>query len=402
MKEGYLSSYFKGIVFKRLSVVEIDPTVSNQHEFNGIASLKILFGEASRSIETKLIYFGDNENENTSADCKLSWYDARKNHPTRSEYRLYFPGNKAINRASAGDLLIFALQADNSLLAIVCKAGSTYESQITWMFGINPERSEQFDGKLIDNSTDIKVDLSTRFILDQLGIKVKERDDTHIEHMIVMFGNEFPPTNIFSQFTRETFTECDGIGDPDGSLIYWTDKEELLFRAFENHLISNRVKEGFGDSVDSFLRYSLSVQNRRKSRAGYALENHLEEIFNINQIHYSRGKITENQARPDFIFPDINSYHSQDFPEAKLTMLGVKSTCKDRWRQVLSEAARVQQKHLLTLEPAISTNQTNEMQAHHLQLVVPLSLHVTYDVKQQNWLISLNEFLQLVRGRQPA
>lgn len=46
------------------------------------------------------------------------------------------------------------------------------------------------------------------------------------------------------------------------------------------------------------------------------------------------------------------------------TMLGVKSTCKDRWRQVLSEAKRIDNKHLATLEPGISENQTAEMQAH--------------------------------------
>ncbi len=52
-------------------------------------------------------------------------------------------------------------------------------------------------------------------------------------------------------------------------------------------------------------------------------------------------------------------------------MLGVKSTCKDRWRQVLSEAARIPDKCLLTVEPGISENQTNEMQANRLQLVLP-------------------------------
>jgi len=56
-------------------------------------------------------------------------------------------------------------------------------------------------------------------------------------------------------------------------------------------------------------------------------------------------------------------------------MLGVKSTCKDRWRQVLAEADRIDQKHLLTLEAAISINQTAEMQSKQLQLVVPAAVH---------------------------
>ena len=81
-------------------------------------------------------------------------------------------------------------------------------------------------------------------------------------------------------------------------------------------------------------------------------------------------------------------------------MLGVKTTCKDRWRQVLSEAARIPDKHLLTLEPGISENQTNEMQANRLQLVLPSELHVTYRENQQAWLMSLKEFVSHVMEQQ--
>jgi hypothetical protein len=400
MKKGYLSSYFRGIVFKRLSAVETDLQVSHQHEFNGTRELINLFGEAKRNFPTRMLYFGETEADNLALDVQLTWYDARENHPTRSEHRLYFPGNDAIDRAIAGDLLIIALKPDDSLLAVICKAGSTYESQISWLFGIRPDGAERFSEKLIEDENDVELDFSTRYILEQLGIEVRERDDTHLDRLIASFGNEFPPTDVFSRFAREAFTECDAIQDPDGTLVYWIDREELLFRAFEKHLISNRVREGFADSVDDFLSYSLSVQNRRKSRAGYALENHLEEIFTANRICYSRGKVTENKSKPDFIFPDIQSYHTPEFPDARLTMLGVKSTCKDRWRQILSEAARIRQKHLLTLEPAISKNQTNEMQAHQLQLVLPRSLHATYNAEQQRWLISLTEFLEVVKRRQ--
>jgi hypothetical protein len=83
-------------------------------------------------------------------------------------------------------------------------------------------------------------------------------------------------------------------------------------------------------------------------------------------------------------------------------MLGVKSTCKDRWRQVLTEAERISHKHLMTLETAISTNQTDEMRAKHLQLVLPVSLHATYTSDQQKWLMKVGDFISLVRERQGA
>lgn len=81
-------------------------------------------------------------------------------------------------------------------------------------------------------------------------------------------------------------------------------------------------------------------------------------------------------------------------------MLGAKSTCKDRWRQVLAEADRIDRKHLLTLEAAISTYQTDEMQDKQLQLVVPASIHGTYTESQQRWLYSVNDFLREVRKKQ--
>ena len=83
-------------------------------------------------------------------------------------------------------------------------------------------------------------------------------------------------------------------------------------------------------------------------------------------------------------------------------MLGAKSTLKDRWRQVLSEAERIEAKHLLTLEPGISENQTTEMRAKNLQLVVPRSLHATFRVSQQTWLMDLNGFIEVVKLREAA
>jgi hypothetical protein len=81
-------------------------------------------------------------------------------------------------------------------------------------------------------------------------------------------------------------------------------------------------------------------------------------------------------------------------------MLGSKQTCKDRWRQVLTEAKRVHEKHLFTLEPSISKNQTDEMQTHRLQLVIPKQLHSTFTSAQQSWLMDMDAFLRLVKLRQ--
>lgn len=188
----------------------------------------------------------------------------------------------------------------------------------------------------------------------------------------------------------------------------WMEREEILFRTLERYLIADRLSKGFagevdvGVDVDGFLSFSLSVQNRRKSRVGLALENHLELLFAENGLRYARTAVTENKAKPDFLFPGMAEYHNPAYDSLKLTMLGVKSTCKDRWRQVLAEADRINNKHLLTLETAISTHQTDEMASKCLQLVLPRGLHQTYTPAQQAWLMDVAAFTDLVRIRQMA
>jgi len=172
------------------------------------------------------------------------------------------------------------------------------------------------------------------------------------------------------------------LDEPDAALTGWLDREEAMFRRLERRIVAARIGAGFGAAheadVDGFLSFSLSVQNRRKSRAGLALENHLGALLADNGIRHSRGAVTENGNRPDFLFPGAAEYRDPAFPAARLTMLGAKSTLKERWRQVLSEAARIPGKHLLTLEPGISQNQTDEMAAKALRLVVPRALHASY------------------------
>jgi hypothetical protein len=179
------------------------------------------------------------------------------------------------------------------------------------------------------------------------------------------------------------------------------EREELLFRTLERELVRERLLQGFAGDVDGFIQFSLSVQNRRKSRVGAALESHAASILDACRIRYSRTEHTENKSKPDLLFPGIEEYRSAEYPESRLTMLGAKTTCKDRWRQVLSEAARIDIKHLLTLEAAISEPQTSEMRAQRLQLVVPKLLHDTYSPAQQIWLMSFRDFIGIVQVRQP-
>ncbi len=50
MNKFDLSTYFVGAGGKILSRVEVEENLSNQHEFNGVSSLKHLFGRTKNNI----------------------------------------------------------------------------------------------------------------------------------------------------------------------------------------------------------------------------------------------------------------------------------------------------------------------------------------------------------------
>lgn len=399
MKRGSLSQHFAGIAAKRLSAVEASDA-SRQHEYNGSQPLVDLFGrERKDALRTRFLYLDDNI-EPVPDDGTLTWYDSRANQPTRSaEWRLYYTENEVMRRAAPGDLLVLGLLQNGSGLALVARAGTTAEAQVEWLFGL--EGPTDIFAVVGEGTFDErKVAFASRAILEVLGIQSIYPDPSALEEMLRKYGGGFPTMKEFSSFARDAVGAIElSFERADDVLVAWFEREEHLFLTLEKHLVALRLANGFRD-VEEFMSFSLSVQNRRKARAGSALENHVETVLLGLGLKYSRGKVTEGTAKPDFIFPGIENYRDQHFPDELLTMLAAKSTCKDRWRQILPEARRIRRKHLLTLEPGISPNQTAEMAGEGVSLVVPGALHQTYRESQRSSLMTFGSFLTLVSDQQ--
>jgi EcoRII C terminal len=402
MKQGYLSEFFTGVALKKLSAVEADPARSNQHEFNGVTEVIQIFGRAKgkQTHEARFIYLSDGDDEPVLDTGFVTWYDAREKHPTRTEHRLYFPATAVSILAAEGDLLVIGRRPDNTVLVVIAQGGSTISNQIQWLFKLSPADRSGFSVREELESEQDRLQFASRTILEQIGIVAEPTEENLLEKMLSKFEGKFPVTREFSAFARSVVGDIDVERAPDDALMSWIEKEEILFRTMEKHLIADRLTAGFKDDVDGFISYSLSVQNRRKSRVGFALENHMEELLQRFKIRYQRSALTERKSKPDFLFPGSKEYAMPAFDSVLLTMLGVKSTCKDRWRQVLAEASRITSKHLLTLETGITTDQTGEMAANKLQLVVPAPLHDTYTEDQRKWLFKVSDFIQHVKAKQ--
>ena len=391
-----IDQYFEGVAWKYLSAVDADPQRSNQHELGGLvkAGFKRYLGNPGTNtftFPTDYLFLAEDEDDSAVASGHSSWYDSRRKQSQRGpELRLYYESNPVTEKLAAGMFLVVAKLRTDRLLLVFTQPESSAEQQLRWLFGIS-DSNEKFRGLDLSHSHERNAWASI-WILEQLGIEVQPPEENWLDRIIAEFGEKFPPTRQFSDFARNALNDIDPLGDPDDSLVRMTETEERFFRLLERHIVQKRLDQGF-DSVDEFISYSLSVHNTRKSRAGHSFENHLEFVFQENNLRFERGVYTELRSKPDFLFPGSAEYQDQCFPDHLLTILGVKTTCKDRWRQVLREAGRVSGKHLATLEPGISENQTNEMMQTNLQLVVPRGLHQTYRSSQQKWLWSIEDFI---------
>ncbi len=401
-----LSDVFIAAAEKYLTAVDAVPAKSNQHEIGGLkkAGLADHLGYPQNgsviSFTATMIYISADHEEPVICKDNLSWYDSRFNQAHRSaEYRLYYPTNAVSERFREGDYFLLALTTEHTLVAVFTPPGSSAELQLKSLFGAVGQKASDSLQALPLGASDLV--LPVRLLLTELGIELysAEKDDQRLlDKMLKKFKGEFPKTAKFSEFARKQLASntC-AKDDPDSLLLEWMGYEERLFRIMERYIVAETLKKGFGDSghdVDEFIRFSLSVQNRRKSRVGHAFEHHITEILQLNKVKFEKGVCTEGKQKPDFLFPSHAAYHDHAFNSAKLFMLAAKTSCKDRWRQVLAEAAKIEYKHLLTLETAISEDQINQMTSMGIKLVVPSNLHDTFFNKIS--LINLKEFIETV------
>lgn len=394
-----LRKHFTGVAAKYLSAVDATP-ISNQHEIGSNAFVRILGDPGGEKVQFEglFLYFDDDSESPLRAAGALTWYDTRYSKPNRPpEYRLYYRANAVTSRMTKGDFCVVAASPNGSLMVIVAPPGSTSEQQVRWLFEIDKLPARGFEVHDIPERR--QVSLVESLILEELGIEVRKEDDNWLGRIVDRFGNRFPGTAPFSLFARQTFGEADITSNPDDMLLGWMEHEEMLFRTLEHQLVQEQLDQGF-ESVEHFIKFSLSVQNRRKARVGLAMEHHLAAIFGAHGLGFGKQVRTEGKATADFLFPGHHQYHDADFPADRLIMLASKSTCKDRWRQVLAEAERISFKHLCTLEPAISVHQTQEMRSHGVQLVIPRGLHSTFTPLQVPELYSLKDFINMVRESQ--
>lgn len=243
----------------------------------------------------------------------------------------------------------------------------------------------------------------TNRLIDITKMSSETQEKLAIQEFINSLEVDFPASDVMSASARyieeKTYDHVEFIRtNPDRKIISWTNTEYALFRALEYARYGEIIKKGF-QSVEEFVKVANAVLNRRKSRAGKSLEHHLAAIFDGNNIEYSSQAVTEGNKKPDFLFPSQKAYHDYSFSTDNIVSLAAKTTCKDRWRQVLNEADRLKNKpkYLCTLQQGISGAQMDEMQAENVILVVPKPYIETYPKDRRERIWTLSRFVQFIK-----
>lgn len=193
---------------------------------------------------------------------------------------------------------------------------------------------------------------------------------------------------------------------PDQRLLKRRECEFAIFRSIEEATELPRIVEQKAfKTMDEFLKLAQSVLQRRKSRSGRSLELHARIILTESGLRegddFAYQAQTEPGRRPDFVFPSVKAYQDPSFPESALRMLAVKTTCKDRWRQILNEAKRIERKHLLTLQEGMSERQFSEMVESRVQLVVPAPLHKKLSSNIRSQVMTFRSFIEEIKHLTP-
>lgn len=316
-----------------------------------------------------------------SLDNCFTYYGKIKNEFRLTQFGRNFP---FFEEQFAGDLLILTKMENGEYRGIILSSDEDIEGFLATFNLSSNETNQIIEFTQPKSSDDLLEDEFTNFA-------------STLE--------AFPTTMVMSDFARKIYNKVHHITTDiqlavksDDIILGWIDAEYQLFRIIERRMDSLCRPQNL--NTDELVEYANSLLNRRKSRAGKSLEHHLSEIFRVSELKFEEQVTTENNEKPDFIFPGSKEYFETIFPVDGLTMLASKTTCKDRWRQVLKEADRIDHKYLFTLQQGISGNQLKDMKKSNLTLVVPNKYKKTFDATYHDNIETLSSFISKVKEKQ--
>ena len=257
---------------------------------------ELLFDKPGVKGENKEKFVQIKWQDDFTTDSRMIYYGKA----TRNEYRVTRFGRNFpfLQDDNVGDLLILAKFTEEDYAGYVLSSDGDIDEFFA-TFNLAPGETNQ----LIDIAGIVKPDEKIAKLLQEFASRF----------------NSFPDTRQMALGARDCFNEAFSVdvnalkSHPDDILLHWVDTEYDLFKCMEEKVYANVISKPF-QSLDDFVKMANEVLNRRKSRAGKSLEHHLACIFTHNELVFEEQAITEDNKKPDFLFPNAECYHNLLFP----------------------------------------------------------------------------------------
>jgi hypothetical protein len=397
-----------GLAAKRITKTESSKTVSNDGGVQGVASVHQLLGDGSREIPAVFQRWGPSgDSANGPVEEQeglLTWYDARRKDADRSaEWRAFLQPAVLWDWAEPNDLLIVLVRGNESAIVIVLPGWSETESMFIDYLGLSAPRSNT--GGVVGDASAPLSPQGADLLSAITGVQVDPPNPdfpkraTEACHEIAkcelaeLLNLKQGKTATVAQIAR-ALTRSPPNADADETFVEWARTEEDLYYLAEEARFAPLLLGRSFNSVADFLTAAMVPIQSRRARAGLSLEHHFRALLAMRGIPCANfGAQTEPGGRPDVLLPSKAAYDDPEFPTSRLRTVAIKRTCKDRWRQVLKEADRVDAKYLLTMDAKITQSQAQAMNDAHLQIVIPRPISERYSPTLRPLFVSLEECL---------
>ena len=202
---------------------------------------------------------------------------------------------------------------------------------------------------------------------------------------IQKYGIKFIPTKEWIEFffnNSKIIKKSLKEKNYDEVLKITREKSWLLYQKIERKIYEKRIKDIEDiediDDMEKVFKLVESFKQTRKSRTGKQFEHIIYNIMKYEGLEFSfqcKGKI-----KGDFVF---------EVSKNKYVILSLKTTLKERWKQVIFENEKITESYLLCVDENLPQAKINEITKYGIKFVLPSYL----SVNKKN-VISLNEFIE--------
>jgi len=389
------------VAVKRLSVVEVDSTRSNQHELNAtILRRELGFPEGRTSGPLTLVmYSGTEAPEEFEGGYTFS--NVREGKPRPAEYHMYYTSAALPPTAKPGDLLILFREAgSNELRGVIAAAGSATEEELldALLLNIDPQ---DMSLKYAEGAVTATQAQAVARALGAMPTTFNATD--HPTYAAAVTAGKLPTGAVMAQ-SGEELVAASGmtITDPDVRLESVLAAETELFFAINDRIGQDGLDKllASGASFAAIDKYFQSRQNGSKSRRGTSLMLHFSSLLTAEGIPFKRECNTGKPPPADFMVPSCDAYNDPAFPDERLRMVSAKSTLKERWTEVIPEAGRIDEKYLLTLDKKLTDPVIRAMRDEKVRPFMPSAyLAEAYDSRTTRPLLgSITELVAELRA----